>query len=84
MVATAGEPEMSRVAYVVSGKLCGAVKRNRIKRRLREAARHLLPCCCEHRDIVLIARPGAEEADYHSLYNELAGLLHSAGLLKNR
>jgi ribonuclease P protein component len=84
MVVVAGRAGQSRVAYVVSGKLCGAVRRNRIRRRLREAARRLIPCCQNHWDIVLIAKSGAEKADYHTLYGELAGLLQAASLLDSR
>jgi ribonuclease P protein component len=83
MVVAAANTERSRLAYVVSGRLCGAVKRNRIRRRLREAARRLIPQCSRYRDIVLIAKSGAVEADYHTLYEELVSLLCAARLLKS-
>jgi ribonuclease P protein component len=52
---------VARVGLVVSSKVGGAVLRNRVKRRLREAVRHEL-----HRlpavDVVLVARPAAATA----------------------
>jgi ribonuclease P protein component len=51
----------ARVGLVVSSKVGGAVQRNRVKRRLREAVRHEL-----HRfpavDVVLVARASAAAA----------------------
>jgi len=54
-------PATARVGLVVSSKVGGAVQRNRVKRRLREAIRHEL-----HRlpalDVVLVARSSAAAA----------------------
>src|SRR5205823_10653547 len=52
---------VARVGLVVSSKVGGAVLRNRVKRRLREAVRHEL----HHLppvDVVLVARPSAGRA----------------------
>ncbi|MBD0349406.1 MAG: ribonuclease P protein component, partial [Thermoleophilia bacterium] len=46
----------------VPKKLGGAVARNRVKRRLREAWRSLLDEVPARRDFVLVARPGLSEA----------------------
>jgi ribonuclease P protein component len=57
---------VARVGLVVSSKVGGAVLRNRVKRRLREAVRHEL-----HRlpavDVVLVARPSAATATVDQL-----------------
>ena len=54
------------------------VERNRLKRRLREAARlHLLPRCLEHGvalDILIRARPAAYEAEFEHLKKEIVDL----------
>ncbi len=80
IVASAGEPSVTRVAFVVSKKLGKAVRRNKVRRRLREAARHLLGDRCEDRDIIVIAKPGAEAVGYQALYAQLAELLTRAGV----
>jgi len=56
-----------------------AVERNRVRRRLREAAR-TLPVA-EGYDIVVTARGGAVSASYWELRAALEGLLRRAGLL---
>jgi len=70
----------SRFGFTVGRALGKAVTRNRIKRRLREAARSLpvLPGW----DLVVNARQGAAEADYWSLRETLSGLMARAGLLE--
>jgi ribonuclease P protein component len=59
-------PATARVGLVVSAKVGGAVQRNRVKRRLREAVRHEL-----HRfpavDVVLVARGSATAATLDEL-----------------
>lgn len=54
-------PAVARVGLTVSSRVGGAVVRNRVKRRLREAIRHelsLLPAV----DLVVVARSSAVEA----------------------
>jgi ribonuclease P protein component len=56
--------ESPRVGIAVPRKVGGAVVRNRVKRRLREAWRAQLDRIPAGRDYVLVARPGlAESAD---------------------
>ncbi len=54
-----GEP---RLGIAVPKGTGGAVERNRVKRRLREAWRERLPRLARGRDYVLIARPALAEA----------------------
>jgi ribonuclease P protein component len=70
----------TRFGFAVGRALGNAVTRNRIKRRLREAARSLgvAPGC----DVVVNARQGAAEAGYWRLRETLSELMARAGLLE--
>ncbi|HEY8476378.1 MAG TPA: ribonuclease P protein component [Chloroflexota bacterium] len=57
----------TRVGIVVSRRVGKAVVRNRVKRRLREAVRRVLPNLRAGYDIVVIARPSATQATVHEL-----------------
>ncbi len=72
------EPGMARVGFVVGRGIGGAVVRNRAKRRLREAARLLLP---EHgvpgRDGVFVARGGTTARPWARLLDDVKSALIS-------
>jgi ribonuclease P protein component len=73
--------ELSRVGVTASRKVGSAVKRNRAKRLLREAARRLYPEFeAKGWDIVLVARPELVEAKETEVENALAALLDRVGL----
>jgi ribonuclease P protein component len=74
------EPGVPRVGFSVGRKLGGAVIRNRIRRRLREAIRPLLErlVAC---DLVVVARPPAVGAEVADLSVTLESALTRAGLL---
>jgi ribonuclease P protein component len=70
----------TRAGFSASKRVGGAVVRNRLKRRLREALRRLLPALAPGWDLVLTARAAAAEASYEALASEVQALLTRAGL----
>ena len=74
--------QRTRFGFSVSKRVGNAVVRNRIKRRLKEAARaELLPQLESGWDFVVIARKYAARADYHRLNRSMLRLFRRAKLL---
>lgn len=72
----------NRYGFAVGKRLGGAVDRNRVRRRLREAVRHTP--VKQGWDIVVIARQNAAMSDYDALRKATEELLSRAQLLGNR
>jgi ribonuclease P protein component len=80
-VLTNGLP-YSRFGFSVSTRIGGAVVRNRIKRRLREAVRLRMQQIEPGWDMVFIAKQPIRKADYHQIDAACARLLRRAHLLR--
>ncbi|MGI9415762.1 MAG: ribonuclease P protein component, partial [Hyphomicrobiales bacterium] len=77
-----------RVGFTVTKRIGNAVRRNRVKHRLREVARLVMPGRAQDGyDYVLIGRQGTPERDFGRLKDDLAMALrkvHKAGARKDR
>jgi ribonuclease P protein component len=75
-------PPDPRVGLAVGRRIGGAVVRNRVRRRLREAIRPLIPrlAAC---DVVVVARPPAVRSGVTELGTALEAAAARAGLLPN-
>jgi ribonuclease P protein component len=80
LVARPNDRTLSRVGVTASRKLGDAVPRNRAKRLLREAARHLYPEIKAGWDVMLVARPRILVAKTQQVEEALFGLLKRSKL----
>lgn len=64
-----------RAAFAVSRQIRGAVRRNRARRRLREAYRAVRAAAPEGVSLVVVAKPGALAAPFARLERELSEAL---------
>lgn len=72
-----GQP-LVRAGFTATKRIGGSVVRNRAKRRLREAARALLPLhAAPGRDYVFIARAGTPTRDWGRLLDDVKDALQS-------
>ena len=67
-----------RVGIAVPGRLGTAAHRNRLKRRVREAARAAAAAAPEGTDVVIVPRPAAAEAPYAALQDSVRALFNRA------
>ncbi len=79
-----GSGAVSRMGVTVSKRVAKqAVRRNRVKRWLREAFRRLDLCACaEPVDVVIIARPSVLRASFREVRQEVEGFWE--GLVRTR
>ncbi len=73
--------ETTRFGLSTGRKLGGAVVRNRVRRRLREALRVMAPSFQPGWDVLIIARPALVEADHDAMVAALRRVLRRGGVL---
>jgi ribonuclease P protein component len=71
----------TRVGFVCSRNVGGAVARNRARRLLREAWRELAPRIRPNHDVVAVARPEVRGAKMQEVKADMERALNSAGLV---
>lgn len=71
--------EQSRYGVTVSKAIGGAVRRNRAKRRMRAVFQQIE--LGPGWDLILVARPGLDEAPWSELIEAVSNLLNKAGVI---
>jgi len=69
----------ARIGIITSRRVGGAVERNRVRRRIREIARHARPQLASGVWMVVIAKSSAVRAAFDELRNEWTSLAKKAG-----
>jgi ribonuclease P protein component len=75
--------ERTRFGFSTGRRLGGAVTRNRVRRRLREAVRALAPRISPGWDVLIVARPPSATATYASLVEGVERVLRGGQLLRD-
>jgi ribonuclease P protein component len=73
--------DQTRFGFATGKRLGGAVTRNRVRRRIREALRVMAPSFQPGWDVLIIARPAIVEADQDTLVGALRRTLVKGGVL---
>jgi ribonuclease P protein component len=71
----------SRVGISTGKKVGHAVKRNRVKRRMKEILRRQRSLLRRNVDLVLVAHPGAAALSFSEMESEITGIMKKARLL---
>ncbi|MFQ5921887.1 MAG: ribonuclease P protein component [Anaerolineales bacterium] len=79
LIASPSIGEYSRYGVTASRAIGGAVRRNRAKRRMRAALQKFEPG--PGWDLILVARPGLDEAPWSELVEAISNLLKKAGAI---
>jgi len=78
-----GDNKATRLGIITTRRLGKATQRNRLRRVLREAFRHVLPKLRRGFDIVVIVREKARETDCKVVRESFHTLLIKAGILQH-
>ena len=74
---------MTRAGFSVSKKIGKSVVRNKIRRRMKEAVRLMLPEIQPNLDIIFVARAAIVTCTFQEIQKSLQYILNREGLLKD-
>lgn len=72
-----------KVGFTVSKKIGKSVVRSKVKRRLRECFRILMPNVVDKFNLVFISREGIDKLEFSEILSIMNGLLQKANLYEN-
>ena len=75
-------PEV-RVGFSVSKKIGNSVMRNRVKRRMRESFRPMIPCVKSGYNLIFIAREPVAQEEFQNIQKTMRYLLRKAEIFEN-
>ena len=78
-----GYNKVTKIGFSVSNKIGDAVTRNKVKRRMREAVRSIIPSLNKSYNYIIVARNGIENCEYAEIQKSIIYCLNKAGLLKD-
>ena len=81
--ACANETTGCRFGFVAGKKVGNAVRRNRIKRLMRESVQHRIEQIRPGWDIILISRTDADDAQFQEIDAAIDQVLRRANLIRN-
>ena len=73
----------AKVGFAVTKKIGHAVKRNLVRRRLREIMRKQLPYLKQNYNIIIVAKEKILESNFENIQQQIVNLLKKADLIKN-
>jgi ribonuclease P protein component len=82
LIYTKNDKDKLHVGFTVSKKIGNSVVRNRVKRRLRESFRPMIPDVKSGYNIILIAREPVVHEEFENIKKTMRYLLRKADLLK--
>ena len=82
-VSALNHDQKTYLGFSVSKKIGNAVTRNRVKRRMREAATPMIPEMKQGYNVILIAKASVVDSSFQDLCESVHQILVKAGLLYN-